>query len=64
MKRGSDFNCETGKVITALGVKPMAPVQWQRDNFWIYGVVEPFSGWHFQQEYVHLNSEHFQSTLR
>ena len=38
---------ETGKVITAKGVKPIATVQWQRDNFWIYGVVEPLSGWHF-----------------
>ncbi len=54
---------ETGKVITARGIKPIAPVQWQRDNFWIYGVVEPLSGWHFQQEYDHLNSERFQSFL-
>lgn len=54
---------ETGKVITAKGVKLMALVQWQRDNFWVYGVVEPLSGWHFQQEYDHLNSEHFQSFL-
>jgi len=54
---------ETGKVITAKGVKPIASVQWHRDNFWVYGVVEPLSGWHFQQEYEHLNSEHFQSFL-
>jgi len=54
---------ETGKVITARGVKPRALVQWPRDNFWIYGVVEPLSGWHFQQEHAHLNSEHFQSFL-
>lgn len=54
---------ETGKVITARGIKPIAPVQWQRDNFWIYGVVEPLSGWHFQQEYDHLNSERFPSFL-
>jgi DNA-binding HxlR family transcriptional regulator len=30
----------TGKVITARGVKPIVPVQWERDNFWLYGVVE------------------------
>lgn len=54
---------ETGKVITARGVKPVAPVQWGRDNFWIYGVVEPVSGWHFEQEYDHLNSEQFQAFL-
>lgn len=54
---------ETGKVITAKGIKPIAPVQWQRDNFWVYGVVEPLSGWHFEQEFPHLNSEHFQAFL-
>lgn len=54
---------ETGKVITAKGVKPVAPVQWGRDNFWIYGAVEPLSGWHFEQEYDHLNSEQFQFFL-
>jgi hypothetical protein len=42
---------ETGKVIMAFGVKPHAPVLWKRDNFWLYGVVEPLSGWHFCQEY-------------
>lgn len=49
---------ETGKVITAFGVKPVVQVQWQRDNFWLYGVVEPLSGWHFTQEYSHFNTEH------
>jgi len=29
---------ETGKVITEEGIKPIAPVQWLRDNFWSYGV--------------------------
>jgi hypothetical protein len=54
---------ETGKVITARGVKPIAPVQWPRDNFWGYGVVKPLSGWHFQQEYDSLNREQFQCFL-
>ena len=54
---------ETGKVITARGVKPIVPVQWGRENFWIYGVVEPLSGWHFEQEYDHLNSQNFQMFL-
>ena len=31
----------TGKVITAAGVKPTVEVKWQRDNFWIYGAIEP-----------------------
>ena len=51
---------QTGKVITSFGVKPVAPVSWKRENFWIYGVIEPLSGWHFEQEYPHLNTEQFQ----
>jgi hypothetical protein len=54
---------ETGRVITACGIKPIAEVQWQRENYWIYGAVEPLSGWHFTQEYPHLNSNHFQAFL-
>jgi hypothetical protein len=54
---------ETGRVVTAQGVKPIAKVEWKRENFWVYGVVEPLSGWHFEQEYGQLNSEHFQSFI-
>jgi hypothetical protein len=54
---------QTGKLITAFGVKPVAPVLWKRDNFWLYGVVEPLSGWHFWQEYPHLNRECFQQFI-
>ncbi len=54
---------ETGRVITAKGVKPVATLQWQRDNFWVYGVVEPLNGWHFYREYSHLNGSHFQTFL-
>lgn len=43
-------------VMMPFGVKPIAPVLWKRDNFWLYGVVEPLSGWHFCQEYVSLNT--------
>lgn len=55
---------ETGKVITAFGVKPVVQVQWQRDNFWLYGVVEPLSGWQFTQEYSQLDTEHFQQFIQ
>ena len=48
---------ETGKVIMAFGVKPITSVLWKRDNFWLYGVVEPLSGWHFCQEYDRLNTQ-------
>lgn len=54
---------ETGKVITAKGVKPTVEVQWGRDNFWIYGAFAPLSGAHFLHEYPKLNGECFQSFL-
>ena len=41
----------------------MANVTWGRENFWVYGVVEPHSGWHFEQEYDQLNSDQFQKFL-
>ncbi len=54
---------ETGKLITAKGVKPVAPILWKRENFWLYGVVEPLNGWHFCKEYAHLNGENFQQFI-
>ena len=53
----------TGKVITASGVKPTVEVKWQRDNFWIYGAIEPLTGKHFQSEYPKLNGDYFQQFL-
>lgn len=54
---------ETARVITKRGVKPKAKVQWPREAFWLYGIVEPESGWVFTQEYAKLNSTHFQSFI-
>lgn len=45
------------------GMKPILNVKWTRGNFWVYGVVEPLNGWHFEQEYAYVISEHFQSFL-
>lgn len=53
----------TGKVITASGVKPTVEVKWERENFWIYGAIEPMSGKHFQHEYPKLNGNYFQQFL-
>ena len=41
----------------------MVLVQWGRENFWIDGVVEPETGWHFEREYSHLDSQNFQAFL-
>ena len=54
---------QSGKVITAKGVKPKVAVQWGRENFWIYGAIAPLSGAHFWQEYPKLNGECFQAFL-
>ena len=53
----------TGKVITAPGAKPNVPVKWGRENFWIYGAIEPLTGDHFLHEYPQLNGEYFQEFL-
>ncbi|HYX17725.1 MAG TPA: transposase [Nostoc sp.] len=53
----------TGKVITASGVKPTVKVIWPRDNFWIYGAIEPLTGDHFLYEYPKLDGECFQQFL-
>ncbi len=50
-------------MITASGVKPTVEVKWERENFWIYGAIEPLTGKHFQHEYPKLNGEYFQQFL-
>ncbi|NRB08394.1 MAG: transposase, partial [Richelia sp.] len=44
-------------------VKPTVDVKWERENFWIYGAIEPLTGKHFQQEYPKLNGDCFQQFL-
>ena len=49
-----------GRLITLLGVKPHGSTQWQRDNFYLYGVVEPLTGASYFYEFSHLDSDCFQ----
>lgn len=53
----------TGKVITASGVKPKVKVKWPRENFWIYGAIEPKTCDHFLYEHPKLDGECFQQFL-
>ena len=53
----------TGKMITAPGVKSTVEVKWGRENFWIYGAIEPLTGEHFLHEYPKLNGDYFQQFL-
>lgn len=53
-----------GRLITATGVKPKGSTQWQRQNFYLYGVVEPLSGYSFFYEFSHLDGDCFQRFLK
>lgn len=53
----------SGRLITAKGIKPLGLNQWQRDNFYLYGVVEPESGYSFFYEFSHLDGDCFQRFL-
>lgn len=53
----------TGRLLTLKGVKPHGLTQWQRDNFYLYGVVEPVTGDSYFYEYSHLDSCCFQLFL-
>lgn len=52
-----------GRRITLKGVKPIGMVQWMRDNFYLYGVVEPLTGDSFFYEFSHLDSSCYQHFL-
>ena len=52
-----------GRLITAKGVKPIGVSQWQRENFYLYGVVEPLSGYSFFYDFSHLDGDCFQRFL-
>lgn len=53
----------TRRVLTVLGIKPVDPVQWNFQSFYLYGVVEPLSGEHFFLEFSHLDAKCFQLFL-
>lgn len=52
-----------GRRITARGIKPIGPVQWQFQATYLYGIVEPKTGEHFFYEFTHLNTDCFQVFL-
>lgn len=62
----SRFGLKTllGRRITLPGVKPVMPVQWQRDNFWLYGAVEPVTGEHFFYSFSHLDAICFEQFIK
>jgi hypothetical protein len=53
----------TRSVLTALGVKPISPIQWNDQSFYVDGAVEPLTGDSFFLEFPHLDADCFQSFL-
>jgi hypothetical protein len=60
---GESANYTLSRLITLFGIKPIAPVQWCRETFWLYGAVAPTSGEHFFYEFSHLDSTCFQQFI-
>lgn len=50
--------------LTGFGIKPIGIGQWLRDNYYLYGVVEPKTGSSFFYEFTHLDTECFQAFLQ
>lgn len=50
---------EAGRLITAKATKPVGIMQWRRENFYLYGLVEPLTGEYFIWEFSHLNAACF-----
>jgi transposase len=53
----------TRRILTALGVKPVGPMQWIFQSFYLYGAVEPLTGDSFFLEFSHLDADCFQIFL-
>lgn len=51
------------RIITAKGVKSIAPFQHKYKTFYLYGVVEPLTGEHFFFTFSHLDSLCFQAFI-
>lgn len=55
---------EPGRLITRKGVKPIGIMQWKRDNFYLYGLVEPLTGEHFLKGILSFKYSLFQYFFR
>src|SRR5512135_882033 len=54
----------TRRLLTLPGVKPVGPMQWQFEAFYLYGAVEPLTGESFFLEFSSLNTVCFQTFLQ
>ena len=53
----------TRRLLTLPGVKPVGPMQWKFEAFYLFGAVEPLTGESFFLEFSHLDSVCFQAFL-
>ena len=53
----------TGRKLTLKGIKPVGQVQWTREAFYLYGIVEPLTKDHFFLEFSHLDTVCFEQFL-
>ena len=53
----------TRRLLTLPGVKPVGPMQWKFEAFYLYGAVEPLTRESFFLEFPYLNSACFQAFL-
>ncbi|KAM3098821.1 IS630 family transposase [Phormidesmis sp. 146-12] len=49
-----------GRLITAVGVKPIGSWQWMFKAFWLYGAVEPATGESFFLQFSHVDTDCYQ----
>lgn len=54
----------TRRKITLCAVKPIGIQQWRRDNYYLYGIVEPKTGDSFFYEFSHLDHICFEQFLK
>src|SRR5512135_1757154 len=53
----------TRRLLTLPGIKPVGPMQWKFEAFYLYGAVEPLTGESFFLEFPYLDSGCFQVFL-
>ncbi|MDZ4870834.1 MAG: IS630 family transposase ISMae27 [Chroococcidiopsis cubana SAG 39.79] len=51
------------RLLTGCGIKPIGIGQWKRENYYVYGVVEPTTGCRFFYEFSHLDTTCLQAFL-
>lgn len=57
------LHTQIGRLIAALGVKPIGQWQWLFKAFWLYGAVEPATGESYFLQFSHVDTQCYQRFL-